>query len=105
MKRIINGRRFDTEAKHTKAVASGSWGSGGDFDAYDETLYRTSHGNWFVAGCGGPHTKYGRNAEGGGIGGGPGLFPLTMEQAFDWLEYHEETDLLEEYFGEGIEDA
>jgi hypothetical protein len=105
MKKIINGRRYDTEAKHTREIARADWGYAGDFDAYNEGLFRTSHGNWFVAGEGGPNTKYCRPAEGGGYGGGPGLFELTPEQAMDWLEHHSETDLIEEYFGAEVEDA
>lgn len=37
--------------------------------------------------------------------GGKGIIPLTKKEALVWLEEHEETDVIEEYFKESIEEA
>ena len=103
MKRIINGKRYNTETATT--VATASWGSAGDFRAFQESLYLTQRGNWFLAGEGGPLTKWARPAEGGGTCGGAGIIPMTENDALDWLEFNREEGAIEEYFHDQIEDA
>ena len=104
MKKIIDGKRYDTATALEVASASSSCGRG-DFRSWEETLYRTPNGNWFVAGEGGPMTKYGRPDGGGMTTGGKGLFPLYPDEAREWLEEEGETKALETYFADGIEDA
>jgi len=102
MKRIINGRRFDTKAA-TEIATTGSGGSYNDFRCYEEKLYRTPRGNWFVHGHGGPMTRWGRAAVGGGTIEGEGILALTDKQALQWLEDAGEAALAEEYFD--VDDA
>lgn len=103
MKQIINGKRYDTNT--ATFVAKYGRGLGrGDFSNYDEELYRTPRGNWFLAGEGGPMTKYSRPC-GNMTSGGSGIIPLSPDEARSWLENKEETDALEQYFSDSLEDA
>jgi hypothetical protein len=103
MKRIINGRRYNTET--ATQVAEYFTGDRGNFGFVDEALYRTPRGNWFLAGRGGATSKYAVSCIGGGSVGGEGIIPLTPDAARDWLETYGRTDVLEMHFGDNIEDA
>ena len=104
MKRIINGKRYDT-SKATEIASYSSPHSRRDFHFYAESLYRTPRGNWFLCGEGGPLSKYSTPAWGGGWTGGEGLTPLTPDEARAWLERHDFVEELEENFAEQIEEA
>lgn len=57
MKKIINGKKYDTET----ANAVGAYANSGrwcDFTHYEETLYQKRTGEYFLHGEGGPMTKY-----------------------------------------------
>ena len=57
MKKIINGKKYDTDTAQELA----SWDNGGgwrDFHHCEETLYRKKTGEFFLFGEGGPMTKY-----------------------------------------------
>ena len=103
MKRIINGKRYDTET--ATEVADHQHSNRSDFNYYDETLYRTPKGNWFIAGEGNARSKYGEKVDQSTWGPGKGLTPLTEDEAREWLEQHHETEALERYFSDRIEDA
>lgn len=107
MKAIIDGKRYDTEtatciADYTNVGSTAS--SMSDFRAFLEKLYRTKKGSWFLAGGGGAMSKYSQPVS-GGSGGGSRIIPLTEDEAFEWLQDTGQTELLEEYFAERIEDA
>ncbi len=106
MKSIIDGKRYDTE----KAVLVGSAGSGGsstDFSHWWAELYRTPRsGRFFLAGAGGPMTRWVRRVDcGNSRTGGDGIFEMTDAEALEWAEQHLETDEIEEHFAFQIEDA
>jgi len=105
MKAIIGNRRYDTDAKQTRDIASASWSNPSDFHHYAETLYRTGHGRWFLAGRGGPLSRYGEPCEGGGMGGGAKIIPLGPDQALAWLASNGYDDEAEQWFAEEIQDA
>ena len=97
MKKIINGKRYDTET--ARKVASCGHGDGPrDFRYYCETLYCKRSGEYFLAGEGGPMTKYARPV-GNSRTGGENVFPLTYEQARDWAEREMDADAYEAEFG------
>lgn len=103
MKRIIDGKVYNTQT----AEGIASWHNGyyaGDFKRCEEALYRTKKGNWFLAGEGGPMSKYARLC-GNGYSGGDGLEPITADQARQWLEDRDFTAELEEHFADKLEDA
>ena len=105
MKKIIDGIRYDTD----KAVEIGSASANTyvtDFHYWEETLYRTPRsGRYFIAGSGNAFSHWSRPAEGGGRGSGHGIRPVTEQQAFDWAQENLDPEIVEEYFGDLIEDA
>jgi len=104
MKKIINNCKYDTDKAEEIAHFSNSYGRN-DFGYIAEALYRTSKGNWFMIGEGGPRTKYATPVPGGGMSGGEALIALTDDEAYDWLEKHNEIEAIEKYFYEYFEEA
>ena len=107
MKAIINGRRYDTET----AVLLGKGGSHGsvsvnDFRYWSAGLYRSPRaGLYFLAGEGGPMTRFSRSTGQNSWQGGEKIIPLTPEEALEWAEQFLTTREVEEHFGPTIEDA
>ena len=86
MKTILNGKLYNTET----AKAIGSYGNdynGNDFRSEMETLYRKHTGEFFLAGEGGPMTKY-RESVGDMWGYGHAIIPLSEDEAKEWVERH-----------------
>ena len=103
MKRVIDGKRYDTE----RAQEIGSWWNGygnNDFKYCAETLYITAKGNYFLAGNGGAMSKY-AESHGNSTCGGCGIFPLSREEAFLWAQENLEPKDFQEHFSDMIEDA
>lgn len=103
MKRIVNGKRYDTDK--ADLVAEASHGTPGDFSFYEESLYHTRRGAWFVYGEGGPSSPYSQQVGSGSRGAGSAVVPLEDTEAMRWLEKEGYTSDLEEWFGSQIEDA
>jgi hypothetical protein len=103
MKRIIEGKRYDTAT--AEEIASDGYGYAGDFRHWWERLYRTAAGGWFLVGEGGPLSRYGESVAQNEWSGGSKLIPLTAEQARAWCEEHEATAALERYFAGQVVDA
>lgn len=102
MQRIINGKRYNTET--AEEIAHDWWGGGNDFRHYDETLYRTPRGNFFLAGSGGPLSRWARSTGQNSWSGGSGIEPMTEEEARTWCEEHNfKASLIAQYFT--VEDA
>ena len=104
MKRVINGKAYDTEKAECIATWSNSYYPG-DFHFCEESLYRTKKGAWFVAGSGGPMSKYARSLGSNSWGGGDGLEPISEKEAQEWLESRDFVSELEEHFASSIEEA
>ena len=84
MKKIINGRMYNTET----AKACGEWSNGyytNDFSYCAETLYRKKTGEFFLFGEGGAMSKYSERC-GDMRGYGEQIIPLTEEAARAWAE-------------------
>jgi hypothetical protein len=106
MRRIINGYRYDTDKATEVATNSGGGESVRDFRYWEETLYRTPRGRWFVAGGGGPMSTWAKAIDDkGSVSGGSGVRPLTGAEARQWLEEAGETDAIEQYFAAEVQDA
>jgi hypothetical protein len=105
MKKIVNGKRYDTK---TASQIASTWNgcSRSDFRFLVETLYLTEGGAWFLAGEGGGLTKYAQVLEGGRSRcGGNDIVPLTPAEAKAWLESNRKTRALETWFASEIQDA
>ena len=77
MIRIIEGKRYNTDtAEEILALDNGGYYSRSDFRWEETSLYRTPKGVWFLAGRGGPMTRWahavGLNGQTGGEGEGEG---------------------------------
>lgn len=102
MKQVIDGLTYNTET----AQEVGSWDNGlgrNDFNNCSETLYKTKNGRFFLAGEGGPMTRWSQPA-GNMTSGGSGIQALTPEEALIWCEQHGiDADTIAEHFD--VEDA
>lgn len=103
MKKIIDGKRYDTETA-TKVANWDNGCYGNDFNAVDEDLYITKNGNWFLDGSGGARSKY-ATCYGSSSCGGRELIPMSADEAKKWLEEHNCVNALEQYFSSDIVDA
>jgi hypothetical protein len=103
MKKIIDGKRYDTETATFVASASANC-STSDFGWWEESLFVTKKGAWFTHGKGGPMTSYGVT-EYGSTHGSEDIRPKIKDEAKSWLEKHDFVGSLEEYFGSELEDA
>ena len=97
MNKIINGKRYSTEtarklADYTPLIARN------DFNFYEEALYITKSGNYFLHGEGGAGSKYSRDAY-GSYAPGEGIVPLTYGEAREWAEKKLTVEEYEAIFG------
>ena len=99
MKKIINGKKYDTETANLIA----SYTAGGvcrrDYRYIHEGLYRKQTGEFFLAGEGAAGTEYAQPAEGGGYHGCEAIKPLSLAEAETWAEAHMDADAYEAIFG------
>ncbi len=98
MKKVIHGKLYDTET----AQLIGGQGNGlgwNNFRNIDEDLYLKKTGEFFLAGEGGALTKYAEDT-GHGKCAGEAIFPLTEEEAREWVEQYLDADKYIELFGE-----
>lgn len=98
MKKIINGRKYDTDT--AQLVAEWSEGYSSDFSHVEEELYRKRTGEYFLYGYGGPMSRYARRASDGNFTGGEEIMPLSYDTAREWAERHMDVDSYESEFGE-----
>ena len=100
MKKIINGKKYDTETANCICVYQFSYS--GDFRYVHEELYLKKTGEFFLFGEGGAMSKYakflGRNI---GTSGDSDVFtPISVDEAKGFFEEHGDSENYEKYFGE-----
>lgn len=98
MKKIINGKKYDTET----AKELGYWNNGypsNDFNYCEETLYLKKTGEYFLHGEGGALTQYSEKTWSGNTSG-ENITLLTEKKAKEWAEMHLTVDEYESIFGE-----
>lgn len=104
MKKIINGRLYDTD----KAAYLGYdlYAGPRDFAYWREELYRKRTGEFFLYGQGGPCSKYAvASVTGSGWDGGEKIIPLAYDKARQWAEDHLSAEAYGEIFGLPADDA
>lgn len=94
MKQIIDGKIYNTE---TATYIGNDYGGDG-FSSYDESLYKTPRGRYFLAGEGGPMTKYAESAGQNSWRGSKKIIVLSEEEAREWAEKHMDTDEYLKFF-------
>ena len=97
MKKVINGKRYDTDT--AKEVGYASFSNPRDFNYWAETLYRKNTGEFFLYGEGGPNSRYAKSEGSNCWSGGEKIMPLSLESAQEWAEKHLDADEYEEIFG------
>jgi len=102
MKKIIDGKIYNTETAQKIAFATSDYPRG-DFKDYSETLYRTKKGAFFLAGEGGPMTRWGKSV-GNMSTFGDGIVAMSQAEALEWIEHRGiDIDIIGDYFD--IEEA
>ena len=105
MKSIINGFRYDTE----KSILIGedfSSCSKLDFSFWESSLYKTPRkGSYFLAGTGGPMSRYCKSAGQNQWTFGSKIEPMDKDSAFSWSQLHLSTDIVEKEFPDMIEEG
>ncbi len=104
MKRIIDGKRYDTETAKLLAEWTNNYYSS-DFQWCHEELYVTKKGSYFLYGEGGAMSKYSVPIGNNGSGGGERIKPLSTAEARNWCERSDNNEALEAHFASEIEDA
>ncbi|MBO5969937.1 MAG: hypothetical protein J6S14_15725 [Clostridia bacterium] len=99
MKKIINGKKYDTGTAKELGIWSNSYYPG-DFAYCSETLYRKKTGEYFLYGIGGPMSKYAEHIGSNTTIGGSNIKPMTESEAREWAETHLDAEEYEEIFGE-----
>lgn len=97
MKKIIGGKRYDTDT--AKFLGYAGYSHPGDFAFWSEHLYRKRTGEYFLHGIGGAMSKYARRVGPDEWSGGEKIRPLSPEEAQKWAEEHMDADEYEQVFG------
>lgn len=103
MKKIINGKLYDTDK--ARYLGGDSYSNSRDFHHWSEVLYVKRTGEYFLYGEGGPMTKYAESTGQNTWSGGEKIIPLSIETARKWAEEHLRAEDYEEIFGLPDEDA
>lgn len=102
MKKIINGKLYDTDTAKRLGFDCG----GDGMSSWSEYLYQKRTGEFFLYGKGGPATKYAKYvAANNAWSGGEKIQPMSVESAQKWAEEHLDADEYNEVFGVPDEDA
>ena len=102
MKKIINGKRYDTNT--AKLVGETSYSNRRDFAYWSEELYQKRTGEFFLYCEGGPASKYSKATGQNQWSGSEKIIPLTISEAQEWAEKYLDADEYESIFGEVEED-
>ena len=95
MKKIINGKLYDTDT----ARMLGLDGGGDGFNSWHEELYQKRTGEFFLYGEGGAATKYAKAISDNSWSGGKKIIPLSLTAAREWAEAHLDADEYGVIFG------
>lgn len=104
MRKIIDGKRYDTETAKEIGTHS-SHGGRGDLTWFEEGLYKTRSGAYFLAGEGNAKSHYAESLGNSSFGPGERLTVLTRKEALAWAENHLRGDEIEAEFADMISDA
>ena len=98
-RKIINGKKYDTET----AEVVGKWRTQGiatsDFYYKEEILYKKNNGEFFLYGYGGAMTRWRELVADSSIAG-EDILPYSSAQAKNWVEMRLPAEEYERLFGE-----
>ena len=98
MKKIINGKKYDTETAKALGGEDTRSLSQTDFRYFWETLYVKKTGEYFLHGQGHGMTKY-ATRDGLMACWGSAIIPLSVQDAKNWAEKNLDADKFESIFG------
>ena len=98
MKKVIQGVLCDTST--AKFLGEASYLSDRDFAHWNEALYRTKSGKYFLYGEGGPSSRYAVTIGQNEWSGGEKIQLLSRETALEWAEEHLDGDEYIAAFGD-----
>jgi len=99
MKKIINGKSYDTTTAKRIGREWSNMDYVTDFNYFSEQLYRKKTGEYFLHGSGNAASKYSRSEGNNSWTGGSAIIPLTYDAARQWAEEHLDADEYEAEFG------
>ena len=102
MKKIINGKLYDTDT--AKFISEKSYSNRRDFNYWCESLYKKRTGEYFLHGEGGPMSRYARTVGQNEWSGGEEIQPLSITKAREWAEENMDADDYMAEFGPVEED-
>lgn len=102
MRKIINGRVYDTSTAKKQAEWTGDFGKS-DFRWYHEVLYKKRNGEFFLYGEGHAASQYAKPT-GDGFAPGERIEPISLERAQALVEKHLDADDYERLFGKVTDD-
>ena len=85
MIKVIGGKQYNRDTAKRLGKCYGGSEHNNDFGYWEESLYRTKSGNYFLHGYGGPLTRY-ATVRGNNSGWGEQIIPMTYEQSVKWAE-------------------
>ena len=85
MKKVIEGKLYNTETAQELGYVEPAGYNSSDFNYFRETLYRTKSGKYFLHGEGHGNSRYGE-WHGNTGGWGEKIRPYTQEDAREWAE-------------------
>ena len=96
MKKVIDGKTYNTE---TAEKIGNEWNglSPSDFRNWEETLYKTKKGNFFIVGKGGAMTRWSKS-NGNTSWGSSGVIAIDKAEALEWCENYVSTETIERHF-------
>ena len=97
MKKIINGKMYNTETAKLLCEACGRRGSA---SWWKEQLYRKKTGEYFLFGEGGPGSRWAVPLDINSWNEGEDVIPMTEEEARAWAEKNADVEEYCEIFGE-----
>ena len=102
IKKIINGKRYDTST--AERIGAAGYSRPGDLYYWKEELYRKKTGEFFLYCEGGAKSKYSRRTGQNEWSGGKEIRPLSLKEAQEWAEQYLDADEYEKVFGRIEED-
>lgn len=99
MRKIVDGKVYNTDTAMTVCDISPSGFHNGDFRYEDTYLYKSHKGTFFVAGVGGPMSRWAQAEGQNGRRGGSGLDVIDIDEARSLCERHGSAAEFEAAFG------
>lgn len=99
MKKVIDGSLYNTDTAKKLGECSSNVGRN-DFKWYEEELYRTKSGKYFLYGKGNAMSHYSERVGDNSWGSGSHIEPMSVVAAMKWAEESLTADEYSEIFGE-----